>query len=553
VSRPLVLLAAALFALLGLAPLALMAARVTPEDLSALFTSDAAPLLGRTALYGLGVAALALLLGVPFGFLTARTDMPLASVLRPLGVVPLFLPPMMLAMVWTAVAEMRGAPAAYFVSALSTFPLVAVFAARAFERIDARLEDAARLAGGTRAVLRATLPLALPPALCGACLAFVFTINDFSVPDYVSWLGLPKFSVYADSIYATWRIDARAGRAVAMALPLIALTLLTLVPALALRRRGALASVVPDFRSSAPIALGPWRWPAFVFCAGLLAVGAFVPLGRLLWEAGGGHKGWSSSELATAFSLALERSRGDVRNSVVSALATASACVVLGLVLGHALERSRRARALERSRGDVRNSVVSALATASACVVLGLVLGHALERSRRARALEPWLVLPLAVPAVLFGIGIVVLWNREATAALYDSDALVSVLLTGRFVVFAALISSGAVAALDPSLEDAARMAGVGPLQRLARIVAPALRSSLAGGFVLVFVLSLRELDATLFVPAANHTAMFRIFNQIHFGRDAFVAALALLLVFLIVLPGLLWSLFARKRLELLP
>jgi hypothetical protein len=46
---------------------------------------------------------------------------------------------------------------------------------------------------------------------------------------------------------------------------------------------------------------------------------------------------------------------------------------------------------------------------------------------------------------------------------------------------------------------------------------------------------------------------MFRIFNQIHFGRDAFVAALALLLVFLIVLPGLLWSLFARKRLELLP
>ena len=70
---------------------------------------------------------------------------------------------------------------------------------------------------------------------------------------------------------------------------------------------------------------------------------------------------------------------------------------------------------------------------------------------------------------------------------------------------------------------------------------------------MLVFVLALRELDATLLVPAANHTAMFRIFNQIHFGRDAFVAALALLLVFLIVLPGLLWSLFARKRLELLP
>jgi iron(III) transport system permease protein len=512
VSRPLVTLALLVFALLGLAPLAVMAGRVNSEDLAALFTPNSGVLLGRTALYGLGVATLALVLGVPFGFLTARTDMPFASVLRPLGVVPLFLPPMMLAMVWTAVAEIRGAGAAWFVSTLSTFPLVAVFAARAFERIDARQEEAARMVGGLRAVLRADLPLVLPPALCGACLAFVFTVNDFSVPDYVSWLGLPKFSVYADSIYATWRIDASPGRAVAMALPLVALTLLMLIPALALRRRGALASLSHDFRTPERISLGAWRWPAFLFCTSLLALAAIVPIGRLLWEAGGGPRGWSTTELSSAFALALERSRGDVRNSVTNALITA---------LG--------------------------------CVALGLVLGHALERARRGRLLEPLVLLPLSVPAVLFGIGIIVLWNRDATAAVYESDFLVSMLLTGRFMVFAVLVAGGAVASLDPRLEEAARVAGVGPVRRLTHIVAPALRSSLAGAFVLVFVLSLRELDATLLVPAANHTAMFRIFNQIHFGRDAFVAALALLLVFLIVLPGLLWSLFARKRLELLP
>lgn len=511
-SRPLVLLAAALFVLAGLTPVAVMAARVTPEDLARLAEAGSLTLLGRTAAYGLLVASLALVLGLPFGFLTARTDMPLASVMRPLGVVPLFLPPMMLAMVWTAVAEIRGGPAAVFVSTLSTFPLVAVFSARAFERVDGRLEEAARLAGGTRALLSATLPLVLPPALCGACLAFVFTINDFSVPDYVSWLGLPKFSVYADSIYATWRIDSSPGRAVAMAIPLVAMTIAMLLPALALRRRGALASIVGDFRTPARIELGPWRWPAFLFCATLLALGAIVPIGRLLWEAGGGPRGWSTTELTAAFSLALER-----------------------------------------SRGDVRNSLVGALATAAACTALGLVIGHALERSRRGRWLEPIVLVPLAVPAVLFGIGIIVLWNRDWSAALYDSDWLVVLLLSGRFVVFAILVAAGAVASLDPRLEEAATLAGAGPATRIVRIVGPALRSSLAGAFVLVFVLALRELDATLLVPAANHTAMFRIFNQVHFGRDAFVAALALLLVFLIVLPGLLWSLFARKRLELLP
>jgi ABC-type Fe3+ transport system permease subunit len=67
------------------------------------------------------------------------------------------------------------------------------------------------------------------------------------------------------------------------------------------------------------------------------------------------------------------------------------------------------------------------------------------------------------------------------------------------------------------------------------------------------FVLAMRELDAAILVPAANRLVMFRVYNAVHFGRDDFVAALCLLVVFFIVLPALLWSLFARRRLEVLP
>jgi len=144
-------------------------------------------------------------------------------------------------------------------------------------------------------------------------------------------------------------------------------------------------------------------------------------------------------------------------------------------------------------------------------------------------------------------------WNHAATARFYDGGGLVVVRLAGRFVAFPVLLMSGAVAMLDVSLEEAGRTAGVGPARRLARIVAPSLRSSLVGGWILVFVFALRELDSTILVPAANHTAMFRVFNAVHFGRDEFVAALALMLIFLILLPGTLWSLFARRRLEVLP
>jgi iron(III) transport system permease protein len=314
---------------------------------------------------------------------------------------------------------------------------------------------------------------------------------------------------------------------VATALPLIAMTLLALVPALALRRRGAMASLASGFRQPAPLRLGAWRWPALAFALLALALGAIVPLMRLAWE-----------------------SANMPRHAAELGVASAEAWRA-----GWTTARASFARALELARGDLRNSLLFSLGAALASVPLGLVLGHAIERSRRGagRALELAALLPLASPAILFGIGVIVLWNHDATGALYDAPAMGVLLLVGRFAVFAVLISSGATAALDPRLEEAAQLAGAGPARRLTAIVAPCLRGALAGGFVLVFVLAMRDLDAAILLPALNKTAIFRAYNMIHFGRDAHVAALCLLLVFAVALPALLWSLFARKRLEVLP
>ncbi|MDP6538318.1 MAG: ABC transporter permease subunit [Planctomycetota bacterium] len=511
-SRPLVIAAAAIFALVCLAPVAVMAARVGVGDFEGLLAGRTLDLLGRTVRLGLGAAAVAVVLGFPYGFLVARTDMPLAGVLRPLGLVPFLLPPLFLAITWTAVSDVRGATASVWVLGANTFPLVALFTARAFERIDARREEAALLVGGLGAALRMELPLVLPGAACGACLAFVFAVNDFAVPDYVSSVG-PKFNVYADEVFASWQGDGEAGRAVATALPLVLLTLALLLPALALRRRGALATVDGDFRTPAPLALGRLRWPALVFCGLVLVLCAGLPLTRLAWEAGGGTRGWSVDGFRSALS-----------------------------------------RTLDLERTFLANSLVTSAVAASLCAPLALVLGHALERSPRGRRLEVLAVLPIAVPAILFGIGNIALWNRDVAfmAAIYDGRAMIVLLFIGRFLVFPLLITSGAVASLDPRLEEAAELAGARPATRLARIVAPGVRPSLVGGWTLVFVLAMRELDAAILVPAANGTVIFKAFNRIHFARDDAVAALCLLIVFFIVLPGLLWSLFGRRRLEVI-
>ncbi|MHC4264214.1 MAG: ABC transporter permease [Planctomycetota bacterium] len=558
-SRPLVIAAGALFALLALAPIVAMFGRIGAEDVAGLLEPRTWSLLGRTFGLGLGVAAIALLFGVPFGFLTARTDLPGARLLRLAGVLPLFLPTLLIAMTWSEFSDVRGAPMAIWVLGLANFPLVAVFTARAAERIDERLEETARSVGGLRAVLRTDLGLVLPSALCGACLAFTFAVNDFAVPDYVSSVG-PKFNVYADEIFSKWNQFERPGLAAATSLPLIVLTLLALVPALALRRRGSLGTLRGGFRPPRSMRLGPWRWPAFAAMSAIVLVATLMPLGRITWEASAGSWRWSAPAVLatldgrelptpqeiTELDLAGEAPVLDFEQRLSAAPA------VIGSQLAQIVEAFRDA--IERTKDDVRRSIVYSVGAATMALCLGLILGHAIERARSrwvGRGLELASLLPLAAPATLFGIGAIVVWSRPETQAIYTSEWMAPMVFTGRLATFAVLILAGATASLAPELEDVAATAGVGPAKRLFTVVAPNMLGSMAGAWTLVFAFAMRELDAGILVPAANKTAIVRVFNGVHFGRDTYVFALSLLLVFLIVLPGLLWMLFSRRKLEM--
>ena len=131
-SRPFVITALALYALAGFAPIVAMALRVDLSDLETLLDERTLGLLGRTVMLGGGASAIAVLLGAPFGFLVARTNVPGARVLRPVALVALILPPLFVAITWSALTNLRGAPAAIGILGLHTFPIVAFFTATAF-------------------------------------------------------------------------------------------------------------------------------------------------------------------------------------------------------------------------------------------------------------------------------------------------------------------------------------------------------------------------------------------------------------------------------------
>ena len=249
---------------------------------------------------------------------------------------------------------------------------------------------------------------------------------------------------------------------------------------------------------------------------GVLTLAVFLPLGRLVFEAGQVKgEAFSVTHLPDSLRTAITRARWDLVRSVAYGLAAAVFATGLGLVLGHAIERTR-----------------------------SKWLGRGLEFA---------CLLPLAAPATLFGIGVIVTWSRPSTADFYQSDWMPILTYGGRLTAFAVLIVSGAVASLPRAQEEAAEIAGAGPLRRLLGVVAPPLVPTLLASFVLVFAFALRELDTSLLVPAANRTTILRVYNGVHMSRDEDVAALSLLLVFLAVLPALLVALFSPSRMKVLP
>jgi len=522
--------ALAVLVLFGILPLAMMSTRlgVDPSALGLLGEPRILDLLGRTLLLGLGVVGLCLLLGVPFGYWIARTNVPGAGLWGALVWVPLCLPPLIMGMSWIEVwPHVRGAPMTIWILGLSYFPLVAAFVAKAARRVDRRQIDAARTVGGWSAQWRMEWSLIAPAAFFGATLAFVFAINDFAVPDYVSSVG-SKFNVYADEVFATWQAGQKDSRAIATALPLIAMTLGALWIALKLRRGGSLQSVGSGFQAPARMDLGPWRWLVLGGLLLILTASVFLPVGRLFYEAG------------LPVPIQAQTAAGQPPAAMIRPPWT----------LGHTWEAFQTA--LERCRDNLRASILLAFAAATVALPVAFLLAHAAARSRRGKWILFGSLLPLAAPAILFGIGQIVVWNHPLTQSFYTGDGLVIGMLLGRYLAFPVMALTSAIENLSPRLEEAAALVGTSPMQRMGRIVAPAVLPALAGSWTLVFVFAMRELDAAILVPAANKTVMFRLYNAVHFYRQDYVAALALVTLFVILIPGLLWTLFARRKMEVL-
>lgn len=454
-----------------------------PETLQ---TSRLVALLVRSLGLAGAITLLACSLGVPLGFIFAKTDIVGAQIVFLLHLFPLFLPPFLLGLGWFYLLGQQGALGTpvtasllfsefgvISVLSLAFAPVVTALVLLGLRGADPALEEAARVAAGPwRVATRILLPAVRPNIVLGALVVFALAVSELGVPMFL------RVDVYPAAVFARLGgIDYVPAEALALALPLLPIALLLLAAERRLCGRRSFATLGLRFDSGTSFILGRWRMLVSAGC-GLTAMLSVAPIIALTY-----------------------RARGDQGFAAVPDW------------IGNSLS----------------NSLVSGGIAATGIVLIGLVLGHGLARQRRgASMLDGAAVLAFMMPAVLFGLGLIAFWNRPALNFVYASSGIIVAGFVGRYAVIGVRTVATVIAQSPVHLEESAAAAGAGYWRRLVRIVLPLHWRGLVAAWLLVLVFCLRDLEtAVLFYPPGGEPLTVRVFTLEANGPEPLVAALA--------------------------
>jgi iron(III) transport system permease protein len=161
--------------------------------------------------------------------------------------------------------------------------------------------------------------------------------------------------------------------------------------------------------------------------------------------------------------------------------------------------------------------------SATATIALGLAVSVAYIVSRRlipfGQVLSVLAFAPFVIPGLVLAIGFYAAYAPPPLALAGTATILVLAFVT-RFLPVAYANASAAVRGINPELEDAVTILGGSRLVAIRRVVAPLLKRSLIGAWLLVFIPASREVSAALFLYGPKTRTMSVLFFDLTEGGN---------------------------------
>ena len=491
-------------------------------------------LIGNSVIYAAGTAIVTFVIGGFVAWAVERTDAPGAMLFHNLALLSFAIPGLLMAMAWifvlspnigwvNAVLEsafgLKNAPfniysMAGMIWSLSShyFPLAYLALGPALRALDVRMEEAGLVSGGRywQVLPKITLPLLRPAILSGLLLLFIMGLSSYEVPRVI---GLPaRIEVFTTRIQnAAIETPPEFGVASALALLLLAVCLVAVYfYRRATRNAEAFATITGKGYMPTRIELGRWRWPVSIAIMLMFLLTLGLPLFTLAWQS-------FFSNLSQPF-----------MNSPPKATLANYAYILRYPIFVEA----------------VRTSVVVSAMAATVVVTLTTVMAWIARRStsRFAWLLDALASAPIAVPSVIVGASILFTY-LVIPIGVYGTIWILLIAYVTLSLPYGMRFASSGITQIHRELEEVAEVSGARTGQVLRRVLLPLLLPFLLAAWIYVFVLSVRELGASIFLvgPGVNVLATISLTMWEEGGSYGAVAALGVIqiLPLLVIVAGL--------------
>lgn len=182
----------------------------------------------------------------------------------------------------------------------------------------------------------------------------------------------------------------------------------------------------------------------------------------------------------------------------------------------------------------LKNSVIIAFYSTLLSTFIGTLASLALRgKTSRHPKVNTMILLPMMIPGVILGVSILMFAGKIGIYGTY-LPVIFAHSLWGIPYVY--LIVSSVLQGIDPSLEDAARNLGAGPLKTFFLVTAPLIKTGIFAGALFAFISSFAEFIMALFLTTGRMTTLpVQIFTSLKYEISPVVAAVSTLFIVLTI------------------
>jgi iron(III) transport system permease protein len=490
--------------------------------------------ISNTLLLIVCVMLFSFLFAMPAAWFVASCDFPMRKTLDWLLMLPLAMPPYIIAIVYTDLfdfagpiqqwlralfswqnvndyyfPDIRSLTGASLVLALALYPYLYILLRSSFSSQSAGLFQAARTLGMSplQAFIKVSIPLSRSAIAVGLSLIAMETLGDFATVNYFA------VNTLTTAIYDTWlELGSLTTAAKLSCVMLTVLVIFVMLEKYSRRKQKAYQRNSTHLNQERFKLTRYRKWLVVFFCWGLLFLALFLPVSVLLYYT---YHYFSASITSNLIDYTL--------NSVWLALIVAALALIVALVVNF----YNRLKPSFYAKTTIRLSSLG-YAIPGTVVAIGILI--------------PLTTLDLWLNKTLVSFG-------GSQVGLVLSGSLF-ILVLGYLVRFSAIAVGSVETSLSqvsPSLDTASRVLGQSPLNTIRRVNLPLIKSGMLSAFILVFIESMKELPTALLLRPFNFETLATYVYQ--FVSDEMIEHAALPSLMLIML-GLVPFMIVNRLLE---